>query len=70
MQSTTIYFKDGWLYLYYEYSGLDRGRDVHLLLDDTEFRRVQKEFTALLKAPTRQSEARFWTPMGQVFHTG
>jgi L-rhamnose mutarotase len=69
LQSTTLYFKDGWLYLYCEYSGQDRERDVQLLLENIEFRRAQKEFAAFLKTPTRQSEAKFWEPMRLVFYT-
>jgi len=69
LQSTTLYFKDGWLYLYCEYSGQDRERDVHLLLENIEVRRIQKEFAAFLKTPSRQSEVKLWDPMRPVFYT-
>lgn len=64
----TIFYRDGYLFKYYEYIGEDFEADMKKLEGDKEHDRWL-EYTAQFQIPVETaSEDEWWVPMKEVFH--
>ena len=68
IRNYSIYFKDGWLFSYFEYHGADFNADMARMAADPK----TQEWWALMK-PMQQplatrAEGEWWADMEEVFH--
>jgi L-rhamnose mutarotase len=65
VQNSNFYFKDGKVYLYYEYAGIDIRKDLSDLSKNVQFKNLQDELNKFLV----RKENGYWEVMKEVFHT-
>jgi len=68
LQNYSIYFKDGYLFSYYEYVGNDYEGDMAKMAADPETQRWWAVCKPLQKPLDTRSEGEWWADMEEVFH--
>jgi L-rhamnose mutarotase len=68
LQNVSLYSRDGWLYVYGEYSGSRWEADGAAFLEDPATVAIEKGFLALLGAKKGRADRKAWEPMREVFH--
>lgn len=68
MKNYTVYFKDDYMFCYYEYTGNDYDKDMQKMADDTMMRKwwsVSKPHQVPLETRKR---GEWWADMEEVYH--
>ncbi len=68
LQNYSIYYKDGYLFSYYEYTGNDYEADMAKMAADPETQRWWDVCKPLQKPLETRAEGEFWADMQEVFH--
>ena len=68
LQNYSIYFKDGYLFSYYEYVGTDYEADMAKMAADPETQRWWAVCKPLQKPLDTRAEGEWWADMEEVFH--
>ena len=68
IENFTIFYRDGYLFKYYEYTGEDFAADMKILDDDEEHQRWI-EYTKQFQIPVDTAAPdEWWAPMKEVYH--
>ncbi len=65
----SIYFKDGFLFSYFEYVGNDYEADMAVIADDPETQRWWEVCKPCQEPLETRNEGEWWADMEEVFHT-
>lgn len=65
----SIYYKDGFLFSYFEYVGDDYEADMALIADDPETQRWWDVCKPCQEPLETRNEGEWWADMEEVFHT-
>jgi len=65
----SIYFKDSYLFAYFEYTGKDFGADMKKMADDPETQQWWNVVKPLMSPLETRSPGEFWADMKEIFHT-
>jgi len=65
----SIYYKDGYLFSYFEYTGNDYEADMAQMADDPETQRWWDVCKPCQEPLETRSEGEWWANMEEVFHT-
>jgi L-rhamnose mutarotase len=68
IQNFSIYYKDGYLFSYFEYVGDDYEKDMKKMSDDPETQRWWKETDPCQIPLESRKEGEWWADMEQVYH--
>jgi L-rhamnose mutarotase len=68
IQNYSIYFKDGYLFGYFEYSGDDFARDIKKMADDPKTREWWKLTDPCQEPLETRKEGEWWASMEEFFH--
>ncbi|MGI6160721.1 MAG: L-rhamnose mutarotase [Christensenellales bacterium] len=68
IQNFSIYYKDGYLFSYFEYTGDDYERDMAKMRDDAETQRWWRETDPCQQPLETRKEGEWWADMEQVYH--
>lgn len=68
IQNYSIYYRDGLLFSYLEYTGTDFDADMKKMADDSTTRRWWKETDACQEPVHSAKEGVWWADMEEVFH--
>jgi len=68
MQNYSIYFKDNYLFAYFEYTGVDFEADMDKMAADPETQRWWALVKPLMEPIESRGEGEFWANMQEVFH--
>lgn len=68
IQNYSIYYKDGMLFSYYEYTGTDYKADMARMAADPETQRWWSICEPLQKPLETRAEGEWWAQMEEVFH--
>jgi L-rhamnose mutarotase len=69
IRNYSIYYKDGYLFSYFEYVGNDFEKDMKMMADDPETQRWWTFCTPLQEPLETRREGEWWADMEEVFHT-
>lgn len=69
IRNYSIYYRDGFLFSYYEYIGEDYDADMAKMAADPETQRWWKETDPCQQAIETAAEGEWWAGMEEVFHT-
>ena len=69
IRNYSIYYKDGFLFSYYEYIGCDYDADMAKMAVDTETQRWWKETDPCQLPLDSRRSGEWWAEMEEVFHT-
>lgn len=64
----SIYYKDGYLFSYFEYTGDDYESDMNRMAADPKTQEWWRIMKPLMKPLHNCKEGEFWTEMEEVFH--
>ncbi len=64
----SIYYRDGWLFSYFEYDGNDYEADMAKMAADPETQRWWKECGPCQKPLESRAPGEWWASMEEVFH--
>ena len=64
----SIYYREGWLFSYFEYSGIDFEADNAAIAADPTTREWWKVCVPCLQPLDSSPEGEVWAPMEEVFH--
>lgn len=68
IENFTIFYRDGYLFKYYEYTGDNYDADMAKLSDNEEHQKWL-DFTAVCQQPVDSAkEGEWWAPMNEIFH--
>lgn len=68
LQNFTIFYRDGYLFKYFEYTGEDYESDMKML-NESEINRKWLSFTDPCQMPVDSAESGvWWAPMENIFH--
>ena len=65
----SIYYKDGYLFSYYEYTGDDYAADMAMMAADPETQRWWSVCEPCQQALETRAPGEWWASMEEVFHT-
>lgn len=68
IQNFSIYYKDGFLYSYFEYTGDDYEKDVERMKADPETLRWWKETDPCQEPIETRKPGEWWADMDEVYH--
>ena len=68
IQNFSIYYKDGYLYSYFEYTGDDYEKDVDRMKADPETLRWWKETDPCQEPLETRKPGEWWADMEEVYH--
>ena len=68
IENYSIYYKDGYLFSYYEYTGTDYEADMAKMAADPETQRWWKETDPCQQPLETRAEGEWWANMEEVFH--
>ncbi len=68
IRNYSIYYKDGWLFSYYEYIGADYEADMARMAADPETQRWWDVTMPCQKPLETRQEGEWWALMEEVFH--
>jgi len=68
IQNYSIYFKDNYLFAYFEYTGIDFEADMENMAADPETQRWWNVVKPLMEPLSSRNEGEFWANMEEVFH--
>lgn len=68
LQNYSIYYKDGWLFSYYEYVGNDYAADMAKMAADPETQRWWSVTEPCQEPLSTRKEGEWWAEMDEVFH--
>lgn len=68
IQNYSIYFKDNYLFAYFEYTGVDFEADMNKMAADAETQRWWNVVKPLMEPLSSRNEGEFWANMEEVFH--
>lgn len=68
LQNYSIYYKDGWLFSYYEYVGNDYTADMAKMAADPETQRWWSVTEPCQEPLSTRKEGEWWAEMDEVFH--
>lgn len=68
LQNYSIYYKDGWLFSYYEYVGNDYSADMAKMAADPETQRWWSVTEPCQEPLSTRKEGEWWAEMDEVFH--
>lgn len=68
MQNYSIYYKDGYLFSYYEYTGNDYAADMAKMAADPETQRWWTFCEPCQQPLESRAEGEWWATMEEVFH--
>ncbi len=68
IQNYSIYYKDGFLFSYYEYSGKDYDEDMALMAADAATQEWWAVCKPCQKPLNTRKEGEWWAQMDEVFH--
>lgn len=68
LQNYSIYYKDGYLFSYYEYTGNDYAADMAKMADDPETQRWWTFCEPCQQPLESRAEGEWWATMEEVFH--
>lgn len=68
LQNYSIYYKDGWLFSYYEYVGNDYTADMAKMAADPETQRWWSVTEPCQEPISTRKEGEWWAEMDEVFH--
>ena len=69
IRNYSIYYRDGFLFSYFEYFGEDYNADMAEMAKDPETQRWWKETDPCQQPVDTASEGEWWAGMEEVFHT-
>ena len=69
IRNYSIYYKDGFLFSYFEYIGTDYAADMAVMAADTETQRWWKETDPCQQPVESATDGEWWAAMEEVFHT-
>ena len=69
IRNYSIYYRDGFLFSYFEYIGEDYGADMAKMAKDPETQRWWKETDPCQQPVDTAAEGEWWAAMEEVFHT-
>lgn len=69
IRNYSIYYKDGFLFSYYEYIGDDYAADMARMAADPETQRWWNETDPCQQPVASAAEGEWWAAMEEVFHT-
>ena len=69
IRNYSIYYRDGFLFSYFEYVGDNYEADMAKMADDSETQRWWKETDPCQQAIDSAAEGEWWAGMEEVFHT-
>ena len=69
IRNYTIFYKDGFLFSYFEYIGEDYEADMDAMAADPETRRWWKLTDPCQEPVQTAREGEWWAPLEEVFHT-
>ena len=64
----TIFYRDGWLFSYYEYTGSDHGVDMARMAADPATQSWWQLCMPMQEPLVDRPEGTWWAPMEEVFH--
>jgi L-rhamnose mutarotase len=64
----TIFYRDGWLFSYYEYTGDDYDADMARMADDPATQRWWALCMPMQDPLPDRPDGQWWAPMEEVFH--
>ncbi|MBP3963843.1 L-rhamnose mutarotase [Paenibacillus lignilyticus] len=68
IQNYSIYYKDGWLFSYFEYNGDDYEKDMALIASDETTQRWWDVCKPCQQPLATRREGEWWADMEEVFH--
>jgi L-rhamnose mutarotase len=68
IQNYSIYFKDNYLFAYFEYTGIDFKADMDKMAANPETQRWWDVVKPLMKPIESRGDGEFWSNMQEVFH--
>lgn len=68
IQNYSIYYRDGFLFSYYEYTGNDYTADMKKMSDDPETQRWWAVCKPCQQPLETRQDGEWWTEMEEVFH--
>ena len=68
IQNYSIYFKDNYLFTYFEYIGSDFDGDMAKMAADPETRRWWDVVKPLMEPLENRESGEFWSDMQEIFH--
>ncbi|SFS71777.1 L-rhamnose mutarotase [Paenibacillus sp. BC26] len=68
IQNYSIYYKDGWLFSYFEYTGDDYEKDMALIASDETTQRWWDVCKPCQQPLATRREGEWWADMEEVFH--
>jgi len=68
IRNYSIYYKDGYLYSYYEYTGYDHAADMAKMAADPETQRWWAVCEPCQQPLETRAEGEWWASMEEVFH--
>ena len=68
IRNYSIYFKDNYLFTYFEYAGNDFEADMKRLAEDKETQRWWDLVKPLMEPLESRNEGEFWADMKEIFH--
>ena len=69
IRNYSIYYKDGFLFSYFEYIGVDYDADMAKMAADPETQRWWKETDPCQQPVESAAQDEWWAAMEEVFHT-
>ena len=69
IRNYSIYYRDGFLFSYYEYTGDDYDADMAKMASDPETQRWWKETDPCQHPVESAAQGEWWAEMEEVFHT-
>lgn len=68
LQNYSIYYKDGWLFSYYEYVGNDYAADMAKMAADPETQRWWSLTEPCQEPLPTRKDGEWWAEMDEIFH--
>ena len=68
IRNYSIYYKDGWLFSYFEYWGSDFDADMRAMAADSETRRWWAVMEPMQEPLPSRAPGEWWARMDEVFH--
>jgi len=69
IQNYSIYYKDGYLFSYFEYTGIDYAADMAKMASDPETQRWWSVCEPCQQPLETRASGEWWATMEEVFHT-
>ena len=70
IQNYSIYYKDGFLFSYFEYTGKDYAADMARIAADPKTQEWWAYVKPMQEPLATRKEGEWWTEMEEIFHTG